>query len=60
MEEFEEFRQAQKLRNVRYDVRGPIAEEAARLERAGHRITKLNIGNMAPFASRRPTRSWWT
>ncbi|GAA1153055.1 pyridoxal phosphate-dependent aminotransferase [Nesterenkonia sandarakina] len=49
MEEFEDFTQAQKLRNVRYDVRGPIAVEAARLERAGHRITKLNIGNMAPF-----------
>ena len=54
MEEFEEFRQAQKLRNVRYDVRGPIAEEAARLERAGHRITKLNIGNMAPFGFEAP------
>ena len=49
MEEFEDFTQARKLRNVRYDVRGPIAAEAARLERAGHRITKLNIGNLAPF-----------
>ena len=54
MEEFEEFTQAQKLRNVRYDVRGPIAEEAARLEQAGHRITKLNIGNMAPFGFEAP------
>ncbi|GFZ92707.1 pyridoxal phosphate-dependent aminotransferase [Nesterenkonia alkaliphila] len=54
MEEFEDFTQAHKLRNVRYDVRGPIAEEAARLERAGHRITKLNIGNMAPFGFEAP------
>ena len=54
MEEFEEFTQAQKLRNVRYDVRGPIAVEAARLEQAGHRITKLNIGNMAPFGFEAP------
>ena len=49
-----EFKQAQRLRNVRYDVRGPIAEEAARLEHAGHRITKLNIGNMAPFGFEAP------
>ena len=54
MEEFEEFTQADKLRSVRYDVRGPIAEEAARLEHAGHRITKLNIGNMAPFGFEAP------
>ncbi|HIW99010.1 MAG TPA: pyridoxal phosphate-dependent aminotransferase [Candidatus Nesterenkonia stercoripullorum] len=54
MEEFEEFRQSQKLRGVRYDVRGPIAEEAARLEQAGHRITKLNIGNLAPFGFEAP------
>ncbi|NYJ76884.1 alanine-synthesizing transaminase [Nesterenkonia xinjiangensis] len=54
MEEFEEFTQSHKLRGVRYDVRGPIAEEAARLEAAGHRITKLNIGNLAPFGFEAP------
>ncbi|MGO1522309.1 MAG: pyridoxal phosphate-dependent aminotransferase [Nesterenkonia sp.] len=54
MEEFEDFTQARKLRNVRYDVRGPIAAEAARLERDGHRITKLNIGNLAPFGFEAP------
>ena len=54
MEEFQDFTQATKLRNVRYDVRGPIAVEAARLEQAGHRITKLNIGNMAPFGFEAP------
>ena len=54
MEEFEDFTQSHKLRGVRYDVRGPIAEEAARMEAAGHRITKLNIGNLAPFGFEAP------
>ncbi|AXR73075.1 pyridoxal phosphate-dependent aminotransferase [Auritidibacter ignavus] len=44
-----EIRQSSKLHNVRYDVRGPILEEAQRLEAAGHRIMRLNIGNPAPF-----------
>jgi alanine-synthesizing transaminase len=42
-------RQSQKLLNVRYDVRGPILQEAHRLEAEGHRILKLNIGNTAAF-----------
>lgn len=50
----EEFLQSPKLADVRYDVRGPIAQEAARLERAGHRITRLNIGNPAPFGFEAP------
>ncbi len=37
--------QSQKLRGVRYDVRGPILTEAQRLEQEGHKILKLNIGN---------------
>ena len=37
--------QSSKLAGVRYDVRGPILQEAERLERAGHEILKLNIGN---------------
>jgi len=41
--------QSSKLSGVRYDVRGPILQEAERLERAGHEILKLNIGNPAPF-----------
>ncbi len=41
--------QSLKLRGVRYDVRGPILEEAERLEAQGHKILKLNIGNTAPF-----------
>jgi alanine-synthesizing transaminase len=38
-----------KLLNVCYDIRGPVLEEAKRLEEEGHRIIKLNIGNLAPF-----------
>ncbi|KAA1415400.1 pyridoxal phosphate-dependent aminotransferase [Nocardioides humilatus] len=47
-------RQSKKLRNVRYDVRGPILVEAQRLEAEGHRILKLNIGNPAPFGFEAP------
>ncbi|WP_125778099.1 pyridoxal phosphate-dependent aminotransferase [Antribacter gilvus] len=47
-------RQSQKLRGVRYDVRGPILVEAERLEAEGHRILKLNIGNPAPFGFEAP------
>lgn len=39
---------------MRYDVRGPILQEAERLERAGHQILKLNIGNPAPFGFEAP------
>ena len=46
--------QSKKLRNVRYDVRGPILEEAQRLEAQGHKILKLNIGNPAPFGFEAP------
>ena len=49
-----EIRQSSKLLNVRYDVRGPILEEAQRMEAAGHRIMKLNIGNPAPFGFEAP------
>ncbi|MEJ2769685.1 pyridoxal phosphate-dependent aminotransferase [Mycetohabitans sp. B46] len=38
-----------KLSNVCYDIRGPVLEEAKRLEEEGHRIIKLNIGNLAAF-----------
>ncbi|MDN5744685.1 MAG: aminotransferase, partial [Nocardioidaceae bacterium] len=47
-------RQSNKLRNVRYDVRGPILVEAQKLESEGHRILKLNIGNPAPFGFEAP------
>ncbi len=41
--------QSSKLENVLYDIRGPVLEEAKRLEEEGRRIIKLNIGNPAPF-----------
>jgi len=41
--------QSRKLENVCYDIRGPVLEEAKRLEEEGRRIIKLNIGNPAPF-----------
>jgi len=41
--------QSEKLSNVCYDIRGPVLEEAKRLEEDGHQILKLNIGNPAPF-----------
>ncbi|SIQ85131.1 alanine-synthesizing transaminase [Alkalispirochaeta americana] len=40
---------SKKLENVCYDIRGPVLEEAQRLEEEGFRVTKLNIGNPAPF-----------
>ncbi|NRA55168.1 MAG: pyridoxal phosphate-dependent aminotransferase [Gammaproteobacteria bacterium] len=43
-----------KLDNVCYDIRGPVHEEAQRLEEEGHRILKLNIGNPAPFGFEAP------
>ena len=47
-------RQAPKLRGVRYDVRGPILQEAERLERDGRDVLRLNIGNPAPFGFEAP------
>jgi alanine-synthesizing transaminase len=38
-----------RLDAVHYELCGPIYEQAKELEAAGHRITKLNIGNPAPF-----------
>lgn len=45
---------AQKLQNVRYEVRGKLAEEADRLEAKGEKILKLNIGNPASFGFSAP------
>ncbi|OYX05589.1 MAG: aminotransferase [Thiotrichales bacterium 32-46-8] len=38
-----------KLANVCYDIRGPVMAHAREMEEEGHRIIKLNIGNLAPF-----------
>ncbi|NQV71016.1 MAG: pyridoxal phosphate-dependent aminotransferase [Pseudohongiella sp.] len=46
--------QSDKLQNVCYEIRGPVLEEAKRLEEEGHQILKLNIGNPAPFGFNAP------
>ena len=46
--------QSSKLKHVLYEIRGPVAAEAARLEAEGHRILRLNIGNPAPFGFETP------
>lgn len=38
-----------KLNNVCYDIRGPVLEQARKMEEAGKQIIKLNIGNLASF-----------
>lgn len=48
------FRKSSKLDNVLYDVRGPVVDEANRMEEAGTHVLKLNIGNPAPFGFRTP------
>ena len=48
------FTKSTKLDHVLYDVRGPVVDEAARMEEAGMKILKLNIGNPAPFGFRTP------
>ena len=48
------FTQSSKLRDVCYEIRGPVHAEAARMEAEGHKILKLNIGNPAPFGFEAP------
>ena len=38
-----------KLANVAYDIRGPVLDKARQMEEEGHKIIKLNIGNVAAF-----------
>ena len=49
-----EIKKSSKLDNVLYDVRGPVVDEAERMEESGTQILKLNIGNPAPFGFRTP------
>lgn len=43
-----------KLANVCYDIRGPVMARSKQMEEDGHRIIKLNIGNLAPFGFEAP------
>jgi alanine-synthesizing transaminase len=47
-------KKSQKLNNVCYDIRGPVLQEAKRLEDEGASLIKLNIGNPAPFGFEAP------
>jgi alanine-synthesizing transaminase len=38
-----------KLSTVAYDIRGPVLDKARQMEDEGHKIIKLNIGNVAAF-----------
>ncbi|KXB61545.1 aminotransferase class I/II-fold pyridoxal phosphate-dependent enzyme [Olsenella sp. DNF00959] len=49
-----QFKKSSKLDNVLYDVRGPVVDEANRMEESGTHVLKLNIGNPAPFGFRTP------
>lgn len=49
-----EFRKSSKLDHVLYDVRGPVVDEASRMEENGKEVLKLNIGNPAPFGFSAP------
>lgn len=43
-----------KLASVCYDIRGPVMARAKHMEEDGHRIIKLNIGNLASFGFEAP------
>jgi len=43
-----------KLANVCYDIRGPVLDKARQMEDEGHKIIKLNIGNIAAFGLEPP------
>jgi alanine-synthesizing transaminase len=47
-------RTSDSLRNVKYEIRGKLARRAHELERMGHEIVSLNIGNPGAFGFRTP------
>ena len=48
------FIKSSKLENVLYDIRGPVSDEAQRLQEEGFSVIKLNSGNPAPFGVEAP------
>jgi alanine-synthesizing transaminase len=44
-----QIKKSAKLNNVCYDIRGPVLQKAKQMEDEGHKIIKLNIGNLASF-----------
>ncbi|KLU18872.1 aminotransferase [Proteus mirabilis] len=49
-----QIKKSNKLEHVCYDIRGPVLQEAKRLEEEGNKVLKLNIGNPAPFGFEAP------
>lgn len=43
------FKKSHKLKEVCYDIRGPVLKEVKRLEEEGYHILKFHIGNPATF-----------
>ncbi len=50
----ENFKPSQALRDVRYEIRGKLANRALEMERRGYEIISLNIGNPGAFGFRTP------
>src|SRR5690349_1963791 len=48
------YRVPARLAGVSYEIRGRLYEEATRLEAAGHRVLKLNLGNPGAFGFTAP------
>ena len=49
-----QFAQSSRLSNLSYEIPGPIAEHAARLEAEGHDVVKLATGDPFPFGFEAP------
>ena len=54
------FEKSTKLNDVCYDIRGPVMDEANRMQANGIQVLKLNIGNPAPFHLYAPDEISWT
>ena len=48
------FARSSRLSNLSHESPGPIAEEAVRLEAAGHRVMRLDVGDPHPFGFEAP------
>jgi len=54
--DMKQIEQSEKLKYVKYDIRGKVSEEAERMSRAGISIVKLNTGNPAAFGFYAPKK----
>ncbi len=54
MSQESQIRPSESLRSVKYEIRGRLARRAHELERMGHEIVSLNIGNPGAFGFRTP------